>query len=287
MKKSVVLFSSLLIVMSATSVPAMDIYTDNIAENFVFTIDGVDVALPFPVSNLTDQGWELSQDSTFGEGDVNRVLSSYTYDYISLHKDDTSMSVTVLNPTVTDKLIPDCYVSGIGVFKTDGTELTLKNGLDFNSTFNDVLDAYGLDQQTVISEYAEGSEGFEVSFYLPEDNDIHTDVAIDYNVVGRNQIKFQFDKPLTENGTLEYIQLIYMNTVDETEESDGSDGTSADDALWICPECGVENDGNFCIECGEKKPEDVLNYCPECGYDIPEGSKAKFCPNCGAKLNVE
>ena len=27
-----------------------------------------------------------------------------------------------------------------------------------------------------------------------------------------------------------------------------------DDGKWICPKCGKENDGNFCGQCGEKKP---------------------------------
>jgi predicted amidophosphoribosyltransferase len=26
------------------------------------------------------------------------------------------------------------------------------------------------------------------------------------------------------------------------------------DGKWICPKCGAENAGNFCSTCGEKKP---------------------------------
>ena len=75
---------------------------------------------------------------------------------------------------------------------------------------------------------------------------------------------------------------------------------------WKCS-CGATVNGNFCPECGAKKPEPVVsgawkcscgamatgNFCPECGAKKPadEGwtcscgtvNKGKFCLNCGAK----
>lgn len=75
---------------------------------------------------------------------------------------------------------------------------------------------------------------------------------------------------------------------------------------WRCS-CGATVNGNFCPECGTKKPEPVVsgawkcscgamatgNFCPECGAKKPadEGwtcscgtvNKGKFCQNCGAK----
>ena len=75
---------------------------------------------------------------------------------------------------------------------------------------------------------------------------------------------------------------------------------------WKCL-CGATVNGNFCPECGAKKPEPVVsgawkcscgamatgNFCPECGAKKPadEGwtcscgtvNKGKFCQNCGAK----
>ena len=75
---------------------------------------------------------------------------------------------------------------------------------------------------------------------------------------------------------------------------------------WKCS-CGATVNGNFCPECGAKKPELVVsgawkcscgamatgNFCPECGAKKPadEGwtcscgtvNKGKFCQNCGAK----
>ena len=63
---------------------------------------------------------------------------------------------------------------------------------------------------------------------------------------------------------------------------------------WICPKCGKENTGNFCMECGEKKPappaawicpkcgkENTGNFCMECGTKKPEAPAAWICPKCG------
>ena len=75
---------------------------------------------------------------------------------------------------------------------------------------------------------------------------------------------------------------------------------------WTCS-CGTKVTGNFCQNCGKKKPEPVNekiwvcscgtkatgNFCPECGSPKPkeEGwtcscgtlNKGKFCHNCGKK----
>lgn len=50
---------------------------------------------------------------------------------------------------------------------------------------------------------------------------------------------------------------------------------------WKCS-CGNVNTGNFCSECGNKKPE--TKWCSNCGYKI-EGPKPNFCPECGKPLN--
>lgn len=55
----------------------------------------------------------------------------------------------------------------------------------------------------------------------------------------------------------------------------------AQDGAWTC-QCGTRNTGNFCMNCGTKKPEaPAKRFCTNCGNELAEG--AKFCPNCGNK----
>ncbi len=52
---------------------------------------------------------------------------------------------------------------------------------------------------------------------------------------------------------------------------------------WTCTKCGTINKGKFCVECGTKKPEGAPQYrCDKCGWE-PEDpySPPKFCPECG------
>nr|WP_072515087.1 SPFH domain-containing protein [Ndongobacter massiliensis] len=60
----------------------------------------------------------------------------------------------------------------------------------------------------------------------------------------------------------------------------------ANAATWKCPECGTENSGKFCTECGAKKPVPVKKECPNCHTPLPEGN-LKFCPECGTKLHAD
>lgn len=55
---------------------------------------------------------------------------------------------------------------------------------------------------------------------------------------------------------------------------------------WTC-ECGSVNSGNYCPECGAKRPEpDFVTVCPNCGTPAAETSAPqKFCHNCGTKMN--
>lgn len=49
---------------------------------------------------------------------------------------------------------------------------------------------------------------------------------------------------------------------------------------WTC-ECGQENGGNFCSNCGKPRPA-APSVCPKCGKEVEPG--ANFCPSCGEKL---
>ena len=49
---------------------------------------------------------------------------------------------------------------------------------------------------------------------------------------------------------------------------------------WQCA-CGAVVTGNFCSNCGAKKPQNT--FCSNCGKEAPAG--ANFCSGCGNKLN--
>jgi len=49
---------------------------------------------------------------------------------------------------------------------------------------------------------------------------------------------------------------------------------------WTCS-CGNVNTGNFCSNCGSKKPESRDWFCSDCGNK--NGQDAKFCSRCGKK----
>ncbi len=57
-------------------------------------------------------------------------------------------------------------------------------------------------------------------------------------------------------------------------------------AGWTCS-CGAVNKGKFCTNCGQKKPADAPLYrCDKCGWE-PEDPKnpPKFCPQCGDRFD--
>ncbi|MBO7356950.1 MAG: SPFH domain-containing protein [Lachnospiraceae bacterium] len=52
---------------------------------------------------------------------------------------------------------------------------------------------------------------------------------------------------------------------------------------WTCPTCGNVNKGKFCGNCGAKKPAGVPLYkCDKCGWEPEDpANPPKFCPECG------
>jgi len=65
-------------------------------------------------------------------------------------------------------------------------------------------------------------------------------------------------------------------------------GAKKPEAGWVCA-CGSVNKGKFCAECGAKKPAAAPLYrCDKCGWE-PEDPKnpPKFCPECGDRFTDE
>ena len=65
-------------------------------------------------------------------------------------------------------------------------------------------------------------------------------------------------------------------------------GSKKPEAGWTCS-CGNVNKGKFCSNCGAKKPVAAPLYrCDKCGWE-PEDPKSapKFCPECGDRFTDE
>ena len=62
--------------------------------------------------------------------------------------------------------------------------------------------------------------------------------------------------------------------------------TPAANASWTCS-CGAVNTGKFCTNCGSPKPAMKPRYrCDKCGWEPEDPTNPpKFCPNCGDPFN--
>lgn len=70
------------------------------------------------------------------------------------------------------------------------------------------------------------------------------------------------------------------NKVEETKTEEPAVTEEVKEAVsnkWTC-DCGSENEGNFCTNCGSPKPR----ICKKCNNKL--GKDAKFCSNCGEKV---
>lgn len=68
------------------------------------------------------------------------------------------------------------------------------------------------------------------------------------------------------------------------QQRDGSSPAGSQADAWKC-ECGAQNNGKFCSNCGTPKPAEPTpgGFCSNCGSQLPD-PKPKFCPQCGTPV---
>ena len=87
-----------------------------------------------------------------------------------------------------------------------------------------------------------------------------------------------------ENTSREIAQNARAKEEAEKTVATEKTNTEVSDDSWICPTCNTSRIGNFCPECGAKKPEEPQKlFCSNCGKEVSKDTN--FCPNCGNKLN--
>ncbi len=85
-------------------------------------------------------------------------------------------------------------------------------------------------------------------------------------------------------GQMSQTNYNQMKEDQEKKDKEQVSQESAGGSQWTCPECQTANKGNFCSNCGSKKPETKTGgFCTNCGHKF-EGPKPKFCPECGNKV---
>lgn len=65
------------------------------------------------------------------------------------------------------------------------------------------------------------------------------------------------------------------------QQAGAAENAGSSPEAWRC-QCGVQNTGKFCGNCGQPRPTApaASGFCPNCGKPLPN-PKPKFCPECG------
>ncbi|MFD1899876.1 SPFH domain-containing protein [Enterococcus termitis] len=83
-----------------------------------------------------------------------------------------------------------------------------------------------------------------------------------------------------------YFAQASQTNQQQMQEKQNQQHAQGNSDTWTCPQCGTENAGKFCSNCGAPKPTDekpkLEMKCSECSeiVDLSNGIP-KFCPHCG------
>lgn len=90
------------------------------------------------------------------------------------------------------------------------------------------------------------------------------------------------------NVSNQQIEEAYTNNYsnDESYDSNVVEEKEPLSNMIKCENCGemIEDDSNFCPNCGKEVIKKIRVYCPNCGVEVEE-EDAVYCIECGSKLN--
>lgn len=86
-----------------------------------------------------------------------------------------------------------------------------------------------------------------------------------------------------QRGTANYTNTAAFAQAPQAQQAHQAPQANA--AVWNCANCGTQNSGKFCENCGAGRPATQASGCTKCGWTPPTGqNKPKFCPECGTPL---
>lgn len=113
-------------------------------------LDGDTYSFPIKLQNLYDNGWAVSEISTFAYDDISSGKSS-TIGLI-IQKGSNKLWISSMNNyTDAECKIADCYISSLMLFKdevTDSSEFVFAGGVTQKSTVADVFTYFGSPMDT-------------------------------------------------------------------------------------------------------------------------------------------
>ena len=77
------------------------------------------------------------------------------------------------------------------------------------------------------------------------------------------------------------IAILGYNIGMDAKVGEEGESSSMEDQNRVCPECGSQESGYFCRNCGALLSEEDNILCPRCHHIVPDG---KFCNQCGQGL---
>lgn len=125
--------------------------------------------------------------------------------------------------------------------------------------------------------------GFELTDDRPEER--YSQAFINYERQA-DEIRKALDPEMRKQGQLqEQLKQALAQGIAAAAPQPAQPAAAPANGKWFCPECGQPNTGNFCTNCGTRKPVRAFR-CDKCGW-VPDdpANPPKFCPQCGDPFN--